>query len=71
MGRITEKQRAVLDGIIDFKSRYDYSPTIRELCEITGFKSTSTIAAHLRILRDQGYITWIESMPRTIQVIGL
>lgn len=67
---ITERQKIVLEGIIAFKKQHDYSPTVRELCAITGFKSTSTIASHLRTLRDNGYITWIETMPRTIQVIG-
>lgn len=71
MGSITERQRAILVSIVDFKSKNHYSPTVRELCEITGLKSTSSIAAHLRTLRDKGYITWIETMPRTIQVIGM
>ena len=66
---ITEKQREVLVGIVQFKEHNGYAPTVRELCSITGLKSTSTVASHLRTLRDLGIITWIDTMPRTITVL--
>jgi len=69
MNGITTKQKQVLNSIIEFKSNHGYSPTVRELCEMTGLKSTSSIASHMRTLKENGYITWIDSMPRTIQVL--
>lgn len=66
---LTKRQEEILVEIIRFKQKNGYSPTVRELCKVTGLKSTSSMAAQLRNLRSAGYITWIESMPRTITVV--
>lgn len=67
--KITKSQQKVLIGIIRFKDEHGFPPTVRELCAITGLKSTSSIAAHLKSLREAGYITWQDTMPRTITVL--
>ena len=66
---ITEKQGEVLENIIIFQRKHGYPPTVRELCGMSGVKSTSTIAMHMNRLKECGYITWISTMPRTIQVL--
>lgn len=66
---ITEKQETILEEIIKFKSENGFPPTVRELCEKTGLRSTSSVAAHLQALKDKGYINWVATMPRTITVI--
>jgi repressor LexA len=66
---LTKKQGDVLKSIIAFQKIHGYPPTVRELCGLTGVRSTSTIAMHMNHLKEQGYITWISSMPRTIQIL--
>lgn len=67
---LSERQKEILAEIIKFKKENGFSPTVRELCKLAGLKSTSSMVAQLSNLRDSGHITWIESMPRTITVVG-
>lgn len=69
METITQKQKEVLNGIIQFYKERGFSPTVRELCEITGLKSTSSVSAHLNVLEQKGYITKDSTKPRTITVL--
>ncbi len=32
-------------------------PSVREICDATGLKSTSTVHAHLKVLEEEGYIS--------------
>lgn len=68
--KLSEKQNKVLDAIIWYKQIHGFPPTVREICDLTGYKSTSSVASHLKVLREKGMITWVESMPRTITVVG-
>ena len=68
--KLSEKQNKVLDAIIRYKQIHGFPPTVREICDLIGYKSTSSVASHLKVLREKGMITWVESMPRTITVVG-
>ena len=68
--KLSEKQNKVLDAIIRYKQIHGFPPTVREICDLTGYKSTSSVASHLKVLREKGMITSVESMPRTITVVG-
>lgn len=67
--KLSEKQNKVLDAIIRYKQIHGFPPTVREICDLTGYRSTSSVATHLKVLRENGYITWVDSMPRTITVV--
>ena len=69
MEPITPKQREVLNGIIQFYKERGFPPTVRELCEITGLKSTSSVFSHLNALEQKGYITKDSTKPRTITIL--
>lgn len=69
METITQKQQEVLNGIIQFYKERGFSPTVRELCEITGLKSTSSVSAYLNALEKKGYIKKDSTKPRTIIVL--
>ena len=64
------RRKQILDCIINFISENGYSPTIRELCEMTGIKSTSTMHSHLLRMNNDGVITSGIDKPRTIKVTG-
>lgn len=46
----------VLKAIHDYAEQHQRSVSYRELSEITGLKSTGTIARHVEILQDRGYL---------------
>jgi|GEM_PF-1043831 len=50
MQGLTERQQQVLNAIASYIKEKGYSPTIRELAQELGFKSTSTLHAHLQRL---------------------
>lgn len=68
---LTNKQREVLNIINKYIEREKISPTVRELCDIIGVKSTSTIHSHLSNLEEKGYITKIKDSPRSLRIIKL
>lgn len=57
---------ATIQGHID---EHGYPPTVREVASASGLKSASATLKRLRILRDEGYITWHEGRPRTIRIV--
>lgn len=58
MNLLTPKQNEIYQGIKKYYNTYGYFPTIREICEITGRSSTSTIKDHLDKLEKKGFIVW-------------
>ena len=69
MKALTEKQQKVLTFV---KERLNdgFPPSVREICEATGIKSTSTVHAHLKLLEDQGYIDRRSGLNRAIRLPG-
>ena len=70
MTDLTEKQAEIFKAIKDYIQEYGYSPTIRELCSITGRKSSGTIHASLKILKRKGYIDYVYNRNRTIRILN-
>jgi len=56
MEELTDRQRFVLSMIRDFCRRYGYPPTIRQLCELVGTSSSSTVHQYVVALRRKGYL---------------
>ena len=46
-----------------------YPPSVREICQAVGLKSTSTVHAHLTHLEEQGLIRRDSTKPRALEVI--
>lgn len=66
---MTEKQKTLYEAIKKFINEHGYSPTVRELCELTNKKSPSTTLAKLRCLKRMKYISYEENKPRTIKIL--
>ena len=45
-------------------------PSVREICNATGLKSTSPVHAHLKTLEENGYITRDAGLNRAIHIAG-
>ncbi len=67
-GKITAKQKEILDYIKDEILKKGYPPTVREICETVKLKSTSSVHAHLETLEKNGYIRRDPTKPRAIEI---
>ena len=67
---LTIKQRRVLDCIREFIQDKGYPPTVREIGEIVGLSSSSSVHAHLRRLEKAGYIRKGADLNRTLTLIN-
>lgn len=68
-GRITDKQREILEYIKECILKKGYPPTVREICETVSLKSTSSVHSHLEQLEKNGYIRRDPTKPRTIEIV--
>ena len=58
MNNLTPKQNDIYQVIKRYYNTYGYFPTIREICELSGRSSTSTIKDYLNKLEKKGLIMW-------------
>ena len=56
MEELTFQQARVLEVICDYIREKGYPPSVRELGERLGLKSTATVHSHLRTLERKGYL---------------
>ena len=68
-GKITAKQREILECIKNEILNKGYPPAVREICEAVHLKSTSSVHAHLESLEKNGYIRRDPTKPRAIEII--
>ena len=66
---LNKKESQVLDAIKDYIEANGFSPTVRELGEIVGLKSSSTVHRYLIELESKGFITKMGNFPRTLKVL--
>lgn len=66
---LTEKQERMLNEVIKYINANKIAPTVRELCDLTGLKSTSTVHGYLNRLEREGYIKKHPTFPRTLIVL--
>ncbi len=64
---LTEKQQNVYNFIVKQMSS-GFPPTVREICNNTGIKSTSTVHAILGVLEQEGYIVRDAKYSRAIKI---
>ena len=64
-----ENQRKILEFIRKEIETKGYPPSVREICQAVGLKSTSTVHAHLNQLEEQGVIRRDATKPRALEVL--
>jgi len=67
---LTKKQQCILDFIKEEVALKGYPPSVREICDAVGLKSTSTVHGHLTRLEKKGYIRRDSTKPRAIELLG-
>ncbi len=68
-GPITKKQQLILDYIKKEILEKGFPPSVREIGEAVGLKSTSSVHAHLESLEKNGYIRKNASKTRSIEIL--
>lgn len=68
-GKISDKQREILEYIKAEILNRGYPPAVREICEAVKLKSTSSVHAHLETLEKNGYIRRDPTKPRAIEIV--
>ena len=66
--KTTAKQKEILDYIKSEILKKGYPPTVREICETVGLKSTSSVHSHLETLEKNGFIRRDPTKPRAIEI---
>lgn len=67
-GKITAKQREILEYIKEEILQRGYPPAVREICEAVHLKSTSSVHSHLETIEKNGYIRRDPTKPRAIEI---
>ena len=68
METLSAKQEEIYNVIKDSILNKGYPPSVREIGELVGLKSTSSVHAHLNSLEKKGYIRKDPTKPRTIEI---
>ena len=68
-GKISSKQKEILEYIKQEILNKGYPPAVREICEAVNLKSTSSVHSHLETLEKNGYIRRDPTKPRAIEII--
>lgn len=66
---LSDKQKAILDFIINYQSDKGYPPSVREIGDSVGLQSTATVHAHLERLENKGYIRRDPAKPRALEIL--
>ena len=67
-GKISAKQREILEFIKSEILQRGYPPAVREICEAVHLKSTSSVHSHLETLEKNGFIRRDPTKPRAIEI---
>jgi repressor LexA len=67
---LTDRQRLVLRFIESHIRQHGFPPTIREIGQHLGIKSTNGVNDHLNALQKKGFLTREEGKSRTLQLRG-
>ena len=68
MEALSAKQEEIYNVIKESILNKGYPPSVREIGELVGLKSTSSVHAHLNSLEKKGYIRKDPTKPRTIEI---
>ncbi len=69
MRRLTDRQREVLEGIHKSVRERGFPPTVREIGERLGLRSSCTVQRHLEALEKKGYIKRDRTKARSMEIL--
>ena len=69
MAELSPRQQTIVDYIRAHVRQHGYPPSVREIGEAVGLRSSSTVHGHLARLEARGYLRRDPSKPRTIELL--
>lgn len=70
MKKLSPKRIEILEYLTCFTEQNGYPPSIREICEAVHLRSPSTVHAHIKVLKEGGYLEKDDRKTRAISVRG-
>lgn len=67
-GKLTKKQKQILDAIVEYVHDNGYAPSYREIANTIGVSSTATVHEHVKNLETKGYLTCDSAQARCIEL---
>ncbi len=67
----TDIERKILDFMVQYLRTNTYQPSIREIGQRFGIKSTKTVSEHLQALADKGCLERDPSRSRGVKILGV
>lgn len=68
---LTDIERKILDFMVHYLRTNTYQPSIREIGERFGIKSTKTVSEHLQALAEKGFLERDPSRSRGVKILGV
>jgi repressor LexA len=68
---LSDLERNILDYMVRYLRTHTYQPSIREIGEEFGIKSTKTVSEHLSALAEKGYLERDPSRSRGVRILGV
>jgi len=68
---LSDMERKILDYMVHYLRENTYQPSIREIGERFGIKSTKTVSEHLQSLATKGYLERDPSRSRGVRILGV
>jgi len=68
---LTDIEQKILDYMVEYLRSNTYQPSIREIGERFGIKSTKTVSEHLQALADKGFLERDPSRSRGVKILGM
>lgn len=66
--KLTARQRQILEVIHAHVEAHGYPPSVREIGDAVGLRSTSSVHAQLETLEDRGYLRRDPTKPRALEI---
>lgn len=69
MKNLTPRQKQILSFVRIFIAKTGHGPTVREIGDEFGMKSTNGVSGHLKAIEAKSRLKRLEFMPRGIEVL--
>ncbi len=66
---LTPRQQNILDYVQEFQSEHGFPPSIREIGEFFGIRSTNGVSDHLRAIEKKGFLKSTGHQSRSLQIV--
>ncbi len=70
MAELTKRQQQIVDFVARHRDSFGVSPSFKQIADEFGFRSHTTVADHVRLIRQKGALTSEPGQVRSLRVIS-